>query len=76
MPLKVSIRVRLGGQKRETGLRCPFGGPSNFDPSKVDRVSSSVGVAPDSAEAAYSQMVDDALKTAFKERIGEFFRVR
>ena len=71
VPLKVPIRVRLGGQKRETGLRCPFGGPSNFDPSKTDRVSFSVAVAPDSAEAAYSKMVDDALRQAFKERIGD-----
>ena len=72
VPLKVPIRVRLGGLKRESGLRCPFGGPSNFDPSKTDRVSFSVAVAADSAEATYAKMVDDALKTAFKERIGEF----
>ena len=72
VPLKVPICVRLGGLKRENGLRCPFGGPSNFDPSKTDRVSFSVAVAADSAEATYAKTVDDALKQAFKERIGEF----
>ena len=69
VPLKVPIRVRLGGKKRETGLRCPFGGPSNFDPSKTDRVSFSVSIAPDSAEAEYAQYVDTALKDAFKEKL-------
>ena len=66
VPLKVPIRVRLGGKKRETGLRCPFGGPANFDPSKIDRVSFSVSIAPDSAEAQYAKEVDTALKDAFK----------
>ena len=72
VPLKpVPIRVRLGGQKRETGLRCPFGGPSNFDPSKTDRVSFTVSVAPDSPEAQFATMLDGHLKSAFKDRIGE-----
>ena len=42
IPFKRPIRVRLGGKQRDLALRCPFGGPKSFDPTKVDRLSFSV----------------------------------
>ena len=72
IPFRRPIRVRLGGRTRDFALRAPFGGPKSFDPSKVDRLSFSVCVAPDSAEATYADLLDEKAKTLFKARLREF----
>jgi len=66
------IRVRMGGRDRDTALRAPFGGPKSFDPTKVDRLSFSVCVAPDSPEAQYADLLDTKAKALLKARLGEF----
>jgi len=72
IPLKRPIRVRLGGCKKDSGLRAPFGGPKSFDPSKVDRVSFSVCVDPAGAEAEFANKVDVAVKQALSAKLSEY----
>ena len=72
IPFKRPIRVRLGGKQRDLALRCPFGGPKSFDPSKTDRVSFSVSVDPASTEAAWASKLDEKAKSLLKARLREF----
>ena len=72
VPFKRPIRVRLGGVTRNVALRCPFGPPKSFDPSKTDRVSFSVSVDPASAEAVWASRLDEKAKSLVKARLREF----
>jgi len=72
IPFKRPIRVRLGGRSRDLALRAPFGGTKSFDPTKVDRLSFSVCVAPDSPEAQFADLLDEKAKSLFKARLGDF----
>ena len=72
VPFKRPIRVRFGGKSRDTALRCPFGAPKSFDPTKTDRVSFSVSVSPESDEARYAARLDEKAKSLLKARLPEF----
>ena len=72
VPFKRPIRVRLGGVTRGAALRCPFGGPKSFDPSKTDRVSFSVSVDPAHTEAAWAIRLDVKAQSLLKARLSEF----
>ena len=72
VPFKRPVRVRLGGVTRSAALRCPFGPPKSFDPSKTDRVSFSVSVDPESAEATWANKLDEKARSLLKARLREF----
>ena len=71
IPFRRPIRARLG-RPETLALRCPFGAPKSFDPTKTDRVSFSVSVGPESDEARYAARLDEKAKSLLKARLPEF----